>query len=147
MTPLGTVGGCSPGKRSAGERRLAMNDVSDPDPIARLSQSPVFWILLFGGTALLILAVMSRRIAERQVQLERRHQARSIIAKRAAQQQQGEAKREEPEDLSGYYSTTDRLIISVRPLMYVVGSVMVVGAVWLAWSRRRTGAAGREASG
>jgi len=124
-----------------------------PTPAGNIADSPLFWICLFSGTALLILALMGPRYAKRQANIEVKYQARqqgaeNLIERDAAKQQgQGESPPEvhEPqnpqspdsaEDLTAEYSSTERLIVSLRPLVLVLGAALLVSAAMLAWLRR-----------
>jgi hypothetical protein len=101
------------------------------DPAAErpsLTDSPWFWVYLFGAAALVALFLASNKFGTRQSQIEREYQART----RATQRLNGQ----EP---SIELSTPERTLVTLQPLWYVVAVVTVVG--WLLYWRARRAAA------
>jgi hypothetical protein len=97
-------------------------DQSDRDDSSYLADSPWFWVCLFGGAALLVLAYMGPKYAERQTGIERRYEARQRIAAGKAQ---------EPVD-----PAPKPLIVTLRPLVIIFGGLLLMGAAMLIWKHR-----------
>ncbi len=91
-----------------------------------ITESPWYWFYLFATTGLIFLVVMSPKFSSRQAQVERQGQGRQ----RAIQQQLGQTPTTE-------MSTSDNTRVTLRPLYWILGGVLVVAWVGLWWSRFR----------
>jgi hypothetical protein len=94
-----------------------------PRPI---TDSPWFWVYLFGTAALIALALASPKFGPRQAQIEREYQGRT----RAAQNLNGENP-----DLP--MSTAQRTLVTLRPLFIALAAVTAVGWIVFWWTRQR----------
>jgi len=90
-----------------------------------LTDSPWFWVYLFGTAALIALALISPKFGPRQAQIEREYQGRT----RAAQNLNGV----EP-DLA--MSSAERTLITLRPLFLALAGVTSLGWIVFWWTRR-----------
>jgi hypothetical protein len=107
--------------------------MSDRSPI---TDSPWFWVYLFSTAALAALVLMTPKFSPRQAEIERQTQGRE----RAIQQQSGGQPRTS-------LSERDRTIISLRPLYWIFGGLLLVGWSLLWWRRwRRPTAVPRRAT-
>jgi hypothetical protein len=97
-------------------------DQPDRDDSSHLADSPWFWVCLFGGAALLVLAYMGPKYAERQAGIERRYEARHRIAAGRAQETVDAGPRP--------------LIVTLRPLVIIFGGLLLTGAAMLIWKHR-----------
>jgi hypothetical protein len=98
--------------------------MSVPRPI---TDSPWFWVYLFGTAALIALALASPKFGPRQAQIEREYQGRT----RAAQNLTGA----EP-DLT--MSTAQRTLVTLRPLFIALAAITAAGWIVFWWTRQRT---------
>jgi hypothetical protein len=96
--------------------------MSAPRP---LTDSPWFWVYLFGTAALIALALMGPKFGPRQAQIEREYQGRT----RAAQNLSGV----EP-DLA--MSSAERTLITLRPLFLALAAITSLGWIVFWWTRR-----------
>ncbi len=90
-----------------------------------LADSPWFWVYLFGIAALIALALAGPKFGERQAQIEREYQGRT----RAAQNLNG-AEPDVP------LSTSERTLITLRPLFLALAAITAVGWIVHWWTRR-----------
>jgi hypothetical protein len=97
--------------------------MSAPRPI---TDSPWFWVYLFGTAALIALALASPKFGPRQAQIEREYQGRT----RAAQNLNGENP-----DLA--MSTAQRTLVTLRPLFIGLAVITAVGWAVFWWTRQR----------
>lgn len=95
-----------------------------PHAARPLSDSPWFWVYLFGTAALIALALAGPKYGPRQAQIEREYQGRT----RAAQNLNGA----EP---NLQMSTAERTLVSLRPLFLVLAVITV--AAWIVFWRSR----------
>jgi hypothetical protein len=95
-----------------------------------ITESPWFWVYLFGTAALIALFFAGNKFGPRQAQIEREYQART----RATQRLNGQ----EP---SVELSTPERTLVTLQPLWYVVAVVTIVGWLLFWRSRRRQNSA------
>jgi hypothetical protein len=94
-------------------------------PRTPITDSPWFWVYLFGTAALIALALLTPKYGPRQAQLEREFQGRQ----RAAQNLNGQ----EP---SITMSSADRPLISLQPLYF--GLAALTAVAWIVfWLRRQ----------
>jgi hypothetical protein len=96
-----------------------------PDTPRPLSDSPWFWVYLFATAALIGLALIGPKFAERQAHIERQFQGRQ----RAAQQAQGQ----EP---TGGLSTAERTVITLQPLFIALAAVTIIAWI-IVWRCRQ----------
>jgi hypothetical protein len=89
-----------------------------------ITDSPWYWVYVFSAAGLIALAIMGPKFESRQMQIERKSQARQ----RAAQQVAGEVPRTP-------LSTGETLVIRLWPLYSVLG-LLLVFAVWNLWRAR-----------
>jgi hypothetical protein len=94
-----------------------------PRPV---TDSPWFWVYLFGTAALIALALASPKFGPRQAQIEREYQGRT----RAAQNLNGENP-----DLA--MSTAQRTLVTLRPLFIALAAITAVGWAVFWWTRQR----------
>ena len=94
-----------------------------PRPI---TDSPWFWVYLFGTAALIALALVSPKFGPRQAQIEREYQGRT----RAAQNLNGENP-----DLT--MSTAQRTLVTLRPLFIALAVITAAGWAVFWWTRQR----------
>jgi hypothetical protein len=90
-----------------------------------LTDSPWFWAYLFATAALIALALIAPKYAERQADIERQFQGRQ----RAAQQAQGQEPNVE-------LSTAERTLITLQPLFITLAAVTIIAWI-IVWHRRR----------
>jgi hypothetical protein len=88
-----------------------------------ITDSPWFWAYLFATAALIALALIGPKYAARQAQIEREFQGRQ----RAAESAQGR----EP---SGYLSSAEQTLITLRPLF--LGMAAVTITAWIVFWRK-----------
>ena len=104
-------------------RSSPANRTSGPSP----GDSPWFWASLFCAAALVALVLADSKFRDRQSQIERQFQARERSG-RTVSAQGGPAP----------LSTPGRSMITLRPLLLVLGVLLLVTwSVWL-WDRRRS---------
>ena len=96
--------------------------MSPPRPI---SDSPWFWVYLFGTAALIALALISPKFGPRQAQIEREYQGRT----RAAQNLNGV----EP-DLA--MSSAQQTLVTLQPLFLALAAITSLGWIIFWWTRR-----------
>jgi hypothetical protein len=104
-------------------------DVSSVEPRRKsILESPWYWVYAFCTAALVAVAIIGPKFAERQAQIERQAQGRE----RAAQQRAGKAP-------STPMSTAESTYISLGPLTWTLAAVLVVawGVLWWQHFRRR----------
>ena len=113
-----------------------MNASPSPQPPKPLSDSPLFWLLLFGGMALAMAALIQPKFAQREARLERMYHSRQLAAERSAAKTRGdEAEREARDADSPEYQPAEP-IVTVRSLMYLLAGVLLAGAIVLTLLRR-----------
>lgn len=91
-----------------------------------LTDSPWFWVYLFGAAALIALFVAGNKFGPRQAQIEREFQART----RATQALNGQ----EP---SLKLSTPDNTLVTLQPLWFLI-AVLTIAGWFLFWRSRRS---------
>ena len=96
----------------------------------------MFWLLLFGSTALIMLAVIEPKFAKRQERLERMSQSRTRAAQNIAA---GDAKPRDPDD-----AETPRWEAARRPTLQPL--ILFIGFVVLASSLAMRFTVGRRAT-
>jgi hypothetical protein len=90
-----------------------------------MTDSPWFWVYLFGTAALIALALISPKFGPRQAQIEREYQGRT----RATQNLNGV----EP-DLA--MSSAQRTLVTLRPLFLALAAITSLGWIVFWWTRR-----------
>ena len=100
-----------------------------PSTRTPITDSPWFWVYLFGTAALIALALLTPKYGPRQAQLEREFQGRQ----RAAQNLNGQ----QP---SIALSSAGRTLISLQPLYFGLAAMTLVAWIvfWLRHIARRT---------
>src|SRR5688500_768942 len=83
-----------------------------------ITDSPWFWVYLFGAAALVLVAIEAPKFSQRQAQIERKAQGRM----RAAQQVAGQTPDVE-------LSTPEETTIDLKPILFVVGAATLVAWV------------------
>lgn len=112
-----------------------MPEANSPPP-QPTTDSPLFWLLLFGSTALIMLAVIEPKFAKRQERLERMSQSRVRAAQNIAA---GDTKPRDPDD-----AATPRWEAERRPTLQPL--ILFIGFVVLASSLVMRFTAGRRAT-
>jgi hypothetical protein len=104
----------------------ADGSAAETSPRLSLTDSPWFWVYLFGTAALVALFLAGNKYGLRQAQIEREAQGRL----RATQALNGQ----EP---SLKLSTPDNTIITLQPLWFLI-AVLTVAGWFLFWRSRRS---------
>jgi hypothetical protein len=115
-----------------------MTDTPSPPAKPPLTDSPWFWVYLFGVAALVFVALETPKFRQRQAQVERKGQGRI----RAAQNVAGQTPDAE-------LSSAENTAIDLKPVMFVLGGATAV-AWFILWRQRwrvRSTALRRNASG
>jgi hypothetical protein len=94
-------------------------------PPRTITDSPWFWVYLFGTAALIALALISPKFGPRQAQIEREYQGRT----RAAQNLNGV----EP-DLA--MSSAQQTLVTLQPLFLALAAITSLGWIIFWWTRR-----------
>lgn len=115
-----------------------MNSSSSPQSSKPLSDSPLFWLLLFGGMALAMAALIQPKFDEREARLERMYHSRQLAAGRSAAAEP-DAAAEGAEQASGSpaYQPAER-IVTIRSLMFLLAAVLLAASLGLAFLRRNS---------
>lgn len=105
-----------------------------PKPLA---DSPLFWLLLFASAALVMLAVVQPKFAQREARLERMYHSRG----RAAERSPPNAARQpsDPREFEADEYVPAEPIVTLRPLMFLLSGVVLAAWIALAVLRRRQG--------
>jgi hypothetical protein len=126
---------------SAGDH--SMRSTPPPQTPYQLSDSPLFWFLLFGGVAIFAAALIQPKFAQREARLERMYQARQQAAARmnarsAAGQGAAQAigSGRDDQDPGAAEQLADEPIVSLRSLMLLLAAVMVAASIGYAFYRR-----------
>ncbi len=107
--------------------------VSQPEhnadrPDADTSSSPLVYVLLFTSFGLFTLTVFSHRYEQRQIKIEQKFHGIQQIQQRKAANGEGRP--------SGLRTPDDEpLIITLRPLMWMLGGLMLTAWAILMWRR------------
>ncbi|MEX0713722.1 MAG: hypothetical protein WD278_15390 [Pirellulales bacterium] len=100
-----------------------------PNPKS-ISDSPWFWLFVFGGMGLVALVTVSPKYARRQERLERMHQTRQRVAASAGQRQvevSGQKRQVETRGLPA--EAAEGHGDALRPLMLFLAASLAVAAV------------------
>ncbi|HUY36751.1 MAG TPA: hypothetical protein VMV69_28715 [Pirellulales bacterium] len=103
-------------------------------PAKPLTDSPWFWVLLFGSMALALLATIEPKFTKRYERLERMHQARNEVALRSAA-----AGVEEVAEAGDGFAESVALHSgggTLRPLMFFLAGLMFMATLAMAHWRR-----------
>lgn len=103
-------------------------------PRPPITESPWFWAYAFGTAALIALFFAGNKFGPRQAQIEREFQART----RATQRLNGQ-------ELSIELSTSERTLVTLQPLWYVLAAVTILGWLLFWRSQRQIVAASTQA--
>jgi hypothetical protein len=104
-------------------------------PAKPLSDSPWFWLLLFGSMALAMLTAIEPKFTRRYERLERMHEARNQVALRSAASH-GEQVAEAGDD-SAEPIALNSGGGTLRPIMFVLAGLMFAAVLAMAVLRRR----------
>ena len=113
-----------------------MNEPPLNSPVKRpppVTDSPWFWIALFGAMGLAALLAVSPKYGQRQAAIERKYQARQQMA-RSADGMPIAGETRPPTDVA--YSDPNNTIVTLWPIRLVVLLVTVVSAAQLVRQRR-----------
>lgn len=110
-----------------------MNLPSSPNP---LSDSPLFWLLLFGGMALAMAALIQPKFEKREARLERMYHSRQLAAERSAAKADGAAAERAAPDAASPEYQPDQPIVTIRSLMLLLAAVLAAASLALAFLRR-----------
>jgi hypothetical protein len=94
--------------------------------VRRLAESPLFWLALFSGTALVCLVVIWSKYTQRQRRIEANYRMRESLM-------QGDGPRDQPAAATDDEQTEPDLIRSLRPLVVVLAAVFLISIVGLAY--------------
>ena len=97
--------------------------MASPRPI---TDSPWFWVYLFGTAALIALALASPKFGPRQAQIEREYQGRTRAA-----QNLNKAEPDVP------LSSAQRTLVTLRPLFIALAAITAVGWIIFWWTRQQ----------
>lgn len=113
-----------------------MNSPSSHQPPKPLSDSPLFWLLVFGGMALAMAALIQPKFEKREARLERMYHSRQLAAGRSAAQAPGaESQSAAPDSASPEYRP-DEPIVTIRSLMLLLAAVLLAASLGLVFLRR-----------
>ncbi|HUY92667.1 MAG TPA: hypothetical protein VMV10_28260 [Pirellulales bacterium] len=113
-----------------------MNSSPSPPPSKPLSDSPLFWLLLFGGMALAMAAVIQPKFAQREARLERMYHSRQLASERSASKASGaESEAVPPASATPAYQTGEP-IVTLRSLMFLLAAVLLAASIALLFVRR-----------
>jgi hypothetical protein len=109
---------------------------SSPPP---LSDSPLFWLLLFGSAAIAALVLIEPKFAQREARLERMYRARQRAAARAQPPRagQGSGATDRAAEDPAATGESPGPIVSLRSLALLLAGILFAAACWLAVVRRR----------
>jgi len=114
---------------------------SDPAPKSPppLSDSPLFWLLLFSGAAIVAIVAIGPKFAQREARLERMYHARQRAAARAQPPQagQGTGAAERPAKEQPAPGESPEPIVTLRSLALLLAGILFAAACGLAVVRRR----------
>lgn len=113
---------------------------SDPAPKSPppLSDSPLFWLLLFSGAAIVAVVAIQPKFAQREARLERMYHARLRAAARAQQGGAGQgtgAADRSPEEPPAPGESPEP-IVGLRSLALLLAGILLAAACGLAVVRR-----------
>lgn len=103
-----------------------------------LSDSPLFWLLLFGGAALFAVALIEPKFAQREARIERMYQARQKVAARsqAGEAGQGGTAAHDSARKAAAESDSPTPIVSLRSLMLLLATLLVAASLVHGFVRR-----------
>ncbi|HET6880227.1 MAG TPA: hypothetical protein VFI31_08735 [Pirellulales bacterium] len=105
---------------------------------APLTDSPWFWLLLFGSVGLVMLTAVEPKFAKRQERIERMHQSRQPGRQAGADPAEARERAETP-----FWQPTRQA--TLRPLMLFLAGVLVAGVVAMQIRRQAAMADFRQA--
>jgi hypothetical protein len=114
-----------------------MNSSSSPQPPKPLSDSPLFWLLLFGGMALAMAALIQPKFEQREARLERMFHSRQLAAQRSAAKANGASSEPSPQDSASPEYQPAEPIVTVRSLMFLLAALLLAGSIAIVLMRRR----------
>lgn len=113
-----------------------MNSSPSPQPPKPLSDSPLFWLLLFGGAALALAAVIQPKFAQREARLERMYHSRQLAARRSAAKANKAESASAPQSSASPEYQPGEPIVTVRSLMFLLAAVLLAAAIAIVLVRR-----------
>ena len=113
-----------------------MNASSSPQPPKPISDSPLFWLLVFGGMALAMAALIQPKFDEREARLERMYHSRQLAAGRSAAKASEASSRPASEDSASPEYQPAEPIVTVRSLMFLLAGLLLAGSIVLMLARR-----------
>lgn len=114
-----------------------MNSPNSPQPPKPLSDSPLFWLLLFGGMALAMAALIQPKFEQREARLERMYHSRQLAAERSAPKVNEASSAPAPEDSASPEYQPDQPIVTVRSLMFLLAALLLAASLAIVLMRRR----------
>jgi hypothetical protein len=105
----------------------------------KLSDSPWFWLLMFGAAAVAALAVIGPKHVRRQQRLVRMQAARERVQTATAKA----ADSSQPAAEDSVQEAVEQPHVSVRPLMAFLASALFIAALVAGWIQVRTPPASR----
>ena len=107
-----------------------------PQPPKPLSDSPLFWLLVFGGMALAMAALIQPKFEQREARLERMYHSRQLAAQRSAAKASKTApERAAPDSPSPAYQPREP-IVTIRSLSFLLAALLLAASVALVLLRR-----------
>jgi hypothetical protein len=114
-----------------------MTSAPSHQPPKPLSDSPLFWLLLFGGMALAMAALIQPKFDQREARLERMYHSRQLAAQRSvAKANRPQSDATQPPPTSAEYRPGEP-IITVRSLMFLLAALLLAAALAIVLMRRR----------
>lgn len=114
-----------------------MNSSNSPQPPKPLSDSPLFWLLLFGGMALAMAALIQPKFEQREARLERMYHSRQLAAQRSAAKANRASSSPSPHDSASPEYQPAEPIVTVRSLMFLLAALLLAASVAIVLMRRR----------
>lgn len=114
-----------------------MTSPSSPQPPKPLSDSPLFWLLLFGGMALAMAALIQPKFEQREARLERMYHSRQLAAQRSAAKTNAASPERAPEDSTSPEYQPAEPIVTVRSLMFLLAALLLAASIAIVFLRRR----------
>ena len=114
-----------------------MNTSSSPQSPKPLSDSPLFWLLLFGGMALAMAALIQPKFEQREARLERMYHSRQLAAQRSAAKANQASPGAAPEDSTAPEYQPAEPIVTIRSLMFLLAALLLAASLAIVLMRRR----------
>lgn len=114
-----------------------MDSAPSHQPPKPLSDSPLFWLLLFGGMALAMAALIQPKFDEREARLERMYHSRQLAAQRSVAKANEASSKLSPQDSASPEYQPAEPIVTVRSLMFLLAALLLAASLALVLMRRR----------